>query len=134
MDAGHKVPTSEELHFAMNWMERKFKQVIFFVASNDINWCHRYLKNENVFISNFTSAEDDFTLMQSCDHMIMTVGTFGWWAAWMTSHRGGDVMYYRDRFSVGGWKYDHFDRATHYPGHWLAFLNNSVIESKDLAP
>ena len=134
VDVGHKVPTSEELHFAMNWMERKFKEVIFFVASNDINLCHRYLKNENVFISNFTSAEDDFTLMQSCDHMIMTVGTFGWWAAWMTSHRGGDVMYYRDPFSVRGWKYDHFDRVTHYPAHWLAYLNNSVILSKDLAP
>ena len=81
MDAGHKLPTSEELHFAMNWMERKFKEVIFFVASNDINWCQRYLKKENVFISNFTSAEDDFTLMQSCDHKIMTVGTFGCWGS-----------------------------------------------------
>ena len=134
VDAGHKVPTSKDLHFAMKWMERKFKQVIFFVASDDKTWCHRYLKKENVFISNFPSAEDDFTLMQSCDHMIMTVGTFGWWAAWMTSHRGGDVMYYRDPFNVGGWKYDHFDRMTHYPGHWLAYMNNSVIQSKDLAP
>ena len=134
VDAGHKVPTPEDLHFAMNWMKEKFKQVLFIVASDDKDWCHRYLKKENVFISNFTSAEDDFTLMQSCDHMVRTVGTFGWWAAWMTSHKGGDVMYYRDPFSVGGWKYNHFDRMTHYPGHWLAYVKNSVIRSKDLAP
>ena len=29
VDAGHKVPTSEELHFATNWMERKFKRCFF---------------------------------------------------------------------------------------------------------
>ena len=130
--AGCKIPTPADLHFAMNWMERKFKEVIFYVASNGKNWCHKHLKKENVFISNFTCAEDDFTLMQSCDHMIMTVGTFGWWAAWMTSHRGGDVMYYRDPFTAGSFKYGHFDRAKRFPGHWLTYGNNSVIQSKDV--
>ena len=120
--------------FAMNWMEEKYKQVLFIVASNNKKWCQRYLKKENVFISYFISAEDDFTLMQSCDHMIMTVGTFGWWAAWMTSYRGGDVMYYKDPFTPGSHKDNHFDRVSHYPGHWLAYGNNLVIQSKDLAP
>ena len=133
VEAGLKVPTPADLHFAMKWMEEKYKQVLFIVASNNKNWCHRYLKKENVFISNFISAEDDFTLMQSCDHMVMTVGTFGWWAAWMTSHRGGDVMYYRDPFTPGSRKDRHFDRVSHYPGHWLAYGNNSVIQSKYLA-
>ena len=134
VDAGHKVPAPADLHFAMKWMEEKYKQVLFIVASNNKNWCLRYLLKENVFISNFTSAEDDFTLMQSCDHMIMTVGSFGWWAAWMTSYRGGDAMYYRDPFTPGSYKDKYFDRVTHYPGNWLAYTNNSVIQSKDVAP
>ena len=132
VDRGFKVPKAEDMHFAMKWMERKFNQVLFFVASNDKKWCQMHLKKENVFISNFTSAEDDYTLMQSCDHMIMTLGTFGWWAAWMTSQRGGDVMYYRDPFIPGSRIDRQFERKTHYPGHWLAYTNNSVIQSKEV--
>ena len=48
----------------------------------------------------------------------------------MTSYRGGDVMYYRDPFTVGSFKYRHFDRAIRFPGHWLTYGNNSVIQSK----
>ena len=44
----------------------------------------------------FSSYVDDFVLLQSCDHVIMTVGTFGWWA----SQRGGTVMYYKDPFPI----------------------------------
>ena len=48
----------------------------------------------------FSSYVDDFVLLQSCDHVIMTVGTFGWWAAWLTSQRRGTVMYYKDPFPI----------------------------------
>lgn len=100
VDIGFRVVSKQDILFAMNWMENKFEQVLFIVATNGKEWCQKHLKRENVFISNFTSAEDDFTLMQSCDHMVMTVGTFSWWAGWMTSQRGGDVMYYRDYFTI----------------------------------
>ena len=133
VDLGYKVASEEDINFAMNWIQKKYKQVLFIVASNGKSWCERHLKKENVFISNFTSAEDDFTLMQSCDHMIMTVGMFGWWAAWMTSHRGGDAMYYRNPFTVGSFMHGQFNRATYFPEHWLSYGNNSVMESKDVA-
>ena len=58
--------------------------------------------------------------------MIMTVGTFGWWAAWMTSYRGGDVMYYRDPFTVGSFMHGQFNRATYFPEHWLSYGNNLI--------
>ena len=34
VEAGLKVPTPADLHFAMKWMEEKYKQVLFIVASN----------------------------------------------------------------------------------------------------
>ena len=33
-------------------------------------------------------------MLASCDHVIMTVGTYGWWGAYLA---GGDVVYYWDR-------------------------------------
>ena len=113
----------------MKTIKKKFKQVIFFVASEEQNWYRKQFHQANVVMSNMTSYLEDFVLMQSCDHMVMTVGTFGWWAAWMTSHRGGDVMYYRDPFTVGSSMYHHFNRRSHFPGHWLAYGDNLVTKN-----
>ena len=131
-DVGYKMAPLEDVHFAMNWMERKFKQVIFFVASEGHKFCRKNFPQENVFVSNMTSDLEDFVLMQSCDHVIMTVGTFGWWAAWMTSQRGGDVVYYRHPFKVDSSMYLNFDRHSRFPGHWMSYGDNLIIESKDL--
>ena len=122
----------EDVYFAMNWMERKFKQVIFFVASDGHEFCRKNFPQENVFVSNMKSDLEYFILMQSCDHVIMTVGTFGWWAAWMMSQRGGNVMYYRRLFTFGSHIHKKFSRHSHFPGHWLSYGNDSVIELKVL--
>ena len=129
---GRKTPSSEEIKFAMKFMEEKFKHVIFIVASDDKNWCAKHLLKANVFISNFTSYVDDFVLLQSCDHMIMTVGTFGWWAAWLTSQRGGIAMYYKDPFTVDSEMYNMYKRHNHYPEDWFAYDKNSVVKSRQL--
>ena len=124
--------SAKDIKLAMSYMEKKFSQVIFFVASDDPQWCQEHLKKENVFLSNLASPEEDYTLLQSCDHMIMTTGTYGWWAGWMTSYRGGEVMYYRYPMTVGSFLWRHFDRKTYYPGHWLSYGNDSVVVSKDV--
>ena len=119
---------AEDILFAMDYIEQKYKSVIFFIASDGKEWCNRYLKKnrENVFISNLTTTEEDFALLQSCDHMIMTVGTFGWWAGWMTSQRGGDVLYYRYHFKCHD-ACDRFERADHFPSNWLSYYNKTII-------
>ena len=126
------MSTPQDIKFAMKYMQTKFQNVIFIIASEVKAWCANNLREENVFISNFTSHIDDFVLMQSCTHMIMTVGTFGWWATWLTSHRGGTVMYHRDPFRVGSLAYNMHKRHNHYAGHWLTYNNKSVVESRKL--
>ena len=151
MDLGLKFVPLDDIRFAMKWMEKKFNQVIFIIASEELYWSKLNLAQEertilstlslylegfnetNMIMSNMTSDLEDFVLMQSCDHKIMTVGTFGWWAAWMTSQRGGDVMYYRHPFQVESSMYQNFDRHSRFPGHWLSYGDNLITESKNLA-
>ena len=52
VDLGYKVAPEEDINFAMKWMEEKYKQVLFIVASNGKTWCESNLVKENVFISN----------------------------------------------------------------------------------
>ena len=128
----YNIIGAEELLFAMNWMEKRHKGVVFHVASDDLHWSRKYLNKKNVFLSNFTSAEEDFVLMQSCDHMIMTVGTFGWWAAWMTSQRGGDVMFHRTPCKPQSPASVDFDKGSYFLPKWWSYQNQSVIQFRDL--
>ena len=81
-----------------------------------------------------TSQNEDFVLMCNCDHMIMTVGTFGFWGAWFTSWRGGIVMYYEHVFSKTSLiKVKSFSRHDWFPPHWLAYTNRTITESRYLS-
>ena len=127
----YKLPSPEEIFYAMNYMEKKYKYVVFIITSDSKEWCTQHLQKHNVYISNMTLYED-FVLLSSCDHVIMTVGTFGWLAAWLTSQRGGTVVYYKDPFTVGSYLYKMYKRHNYFPGHWLAYNNNSVLQSMKL--
>ena len=68
-----------------------------------------------------TSVEEDFVLMSSCDHMIMAVGTFGWWASWLTSQRGGTSMYYKYPFTTTSGARKRFVSEDHFPHKWETY-------------
>lgn len=53
------------------------------VCSEDINWCKQNLKIKNAVYSNNTSWDEDFTLLNQCQHQIMANSTFSWWAAYL---------------------------------------------------
>ena len=129
---GFLVPSAADIKNAMRYLEKKHSNTVFMVAANDIEWCKLNLNNSNVYFSNMNSSNEDFVLMSSCDHMIQTVGTFSWWAGWLTSWRGGTVMYYQHVFAENTDVYTSFSRHDMFPGHWLAYTNMSIIESKYL--
>ena len=74
-DRGFKFAPLPAIKFGMKTMKNKFNQVIFIVASEEQKWCRKQFHQTNFVMSNMTSYLEDFVLMQSYDHMIMTVGT-----------------------------------------------------------
>ena len=129
---GRQVAPAEDLINAMRYIETKFNHTIFIVASNSIEWCQKHLNKHNVYFSQFESANQDFTLISNCDHMIMTVGTFGWWAGWLTSWRGGIAMYYQQLFGKKTPTYRSCNRHDFIPADWLAYTSSSITRSGDL--
>lgn len=84
---------------AMNYFENLYPTVLFIVASDDLKWSKNGLKNKtNVYISTGNSGPEDMALLSLTNHTIMSVGTFGWWAAWMTR---GTTLYYKQVFAPG---------------------------------
>ncbi|KAK2165068.1 hypothetical protein LSH36_55g04022 [Paralvinella palmiformis] len=94
---GYAVPDAAYIERAMRYFEcnRTAKKPHFLVVSNDVDWCVNNIRTRRrlVTFSRGNDAITDMALLASCDHVVMTVGTFGWWAAWLS---GGQVVYYKN--------------------------------------
>ena len=126
---GYRLPEPEDIIFAIDYMKKELNHSVFIVSSDSKQWCLQNLARQNIHISRFTLDFKDFVLMSSCDHMIMTVGTFGWWAAWLTSQRGGTVMYYNHPFVSGSFLDSVLDRNDHFLPRWMSYNRTSVNDT-----
>ncbi|XP_060145468.1 galactoside alpha-(1,2)-fucosyltransferase 1 isoform X2 [Globicephala melas] len=83
------------LQQAMDWFRARHEAPIFVVTSNGMEWCRENIDTSRGDVT-FTGdgQEDvpskDFALLTQCNHTIMTIGTFGFWAAYLA---GGDTVY-----------------------------------------
>ncbi|XP_038635255.1 galactoside alpha-(1,2)-fucosyltransferase 2-like [Scyliorhinus canicula] len=89
------IADKKYLEKAMAYFRNKYKNVVFVVTSNGMDWSKENIDNSkgDVFFSDNpkqSSPADDIALLAHCNHTIMTVGTFGYWAAYLA---GGETIY-----------------------------------------
>ncbi|KAK2158518.1 hypothetical protein LSH36_168g04089 [Paralvinella palmiformis] len=75
---------------AMSYFSRKYERVQFIVGSDDMGWSKENVKGRNVVYSHH-SAPIDLAIFANCDHMIMCLGSYSWWAGWLCR---GTTIYY----------------------------------------
>ncbi|NP_001075871.1 galactoside alpha-(1,2)-fucosyltransferase 2 [Oryctolagus cuniculus] len=83
------------LEQALDWFRAPTAPPVFVVTSNGMAWCRENIdasRGDVVFAGNGLegSPAKDFALLTQCNHTVMTIGTFGFWAAYLT---GGDTVY-----------------------------------------
>ncbi|XP_046550387.1 galactoside 2-alpha-L-fucosyltransferase SEC1-like [Haliotis rubra] len=101
---------------AIRHMKTKFRDPIFLIATDDKRWCRKNLQSPDVILMDNTDPYLDFATLTLCDHMIMTVGTFGWWAAWLSN---GYTVYYKDYPRAGSWLASEFTDADYFMPDWV---------------
>lgn len=87
------VADKKYLEKAMTYFRNKFKNVIFAVTSDGMDWCKENINNSkgDVFFSDtLNSPGQDLSILAHCNHTIMTIGTFGYWAGYLA---GGETIY-----------------------------------------
>ena len=98
------MPPPEYFSQTIQHFRRTIPRVHFFVVSDDIEWCMQQdVFHQKAYISlvQNSSVMADFALLVLCNHMIITVGTFGWWGAFLGPHlHGGEVLYYQSEFNM----------------------------------
>ncbi len=114
---GFRLPSMTYFNKAMNYYRTKYDNVVFVVVGQDASWCVRNLGNNvDLFITQCHSKEVDMATLVACDHIIMTTGTFGWWAGFLA---GGTVVYYKDMFYPGSSIGNMTNMDDWVPPHWI---------------
>lgn len=54
------------------------------VVSDDPEWCRKHFTDPRcVIVDAGNRSIEDFSLLQSCDHHVVSNSSFSWWAAWL---------------------------------------------------
>ena len=122
-EKGFIQPPMEYFYNAMNYFLERHERVQFVVASDDIPWCKENLKAEHIVYSGQT-YNVDMAIMTSCDHVIITLGSFSWWIGWLNK---GTTIYHLRFPPPGTYESMHHRREFWYPpddefNHWVPLL------------
>ena len=112
---GFTVATKEYLTQAVNYFNKRYNKILYVVCSNDKQWSRDNFPVNNSLFSHYEDGGVDLAILSQCNHTIMTVGSFGWWAAWLVN---GTTVYYKD-WPKPGSKLSHlYNINDYFYPHW----------------
>lgn len=101
--------------------------IAFFVFGNDIEWNKKVTRQMDlrkpkqthfIFVDSrrTTGANDLCAMAKYCDHMIISTGTFSWWAGYLNR---GMVVYQKEYARNGTYIYDQYDPDDVFLPSWI---------------
>lgn len=112
------ICTDAYYNAAFNELKKRVIDPVFFIFSDDEDYCKMKYSNEHVVIvpsSNLDDAYLDIILMSKCKHHITANSSFSWWGTALSEKKGIIVMPSR-----------HNNRMENNP---LAFENSLIIDN-----
>ncbi|XP_071108140.1 galactoside alpha-(1,2)-fucosyltransferase 2-like [Haliotis cracherodii] len=91
-DFGYQLAPVEYIQRAMEYFRLRYSHVTFVLATTSAVFIKDLLKDGSVIHVTGGTAIADMAIMARCDHLIQTVGTYGWWSGFLNN---GTVVYYK---------------------------------------
>ncbi|XP_063415480.1 galactoside 2-alpha-L-fucosyltransferase SEC1-like [Mytilus trossulus] len=119
---GYKVATKSYLNKAFKFFRSKFKNCLFliFTAPNreDLKWRKYHMNGSDVINVDANERDVDMCALSKCNHTIITVGSFGWWSAWLNK---GMTIYFNDVVRPNSYLSRDFsnDMKDYFPSSWI---------------
>jgi len=114
---GWSEPEPDYFNRSMAYYCACHPRVLFVVLSNDMRWCRRNVVGDHVVYSTGKTPIEDMAIASLCDHAIITVGTYGWWAAWFS---GGVVVTQKNFPTPRSPLLRKLSRQDYYKPEWVA--------------
>jgi hypothetical protein len=126
-----QFPPDSYFQGAMAEMTKRFApaHVQFVVVSDDAEWCSKqtFFGAPNVHVESH-SPELDLAILANCDGVVITVGTFGWWGAFLSR---GLVLYYHEEFKMDHrTNKDHVVKTDYYLPTWSGWTKQGPWASQ----
>jgi len=79
---------------AIEHLKSMYKNIYFFVFSDDIQWVKNNLDENNFIVidNNQKNPYIDMYLMSQCNHNIIANSSFSWWAAWLNTNEQKKII------------------------------------------
>ncbi|OQV16657.1 putative Galactoside [Hypsibius exemplaris] len=119
MKFGHKTATEDYLLRAALHFQRTSQSVIFIVISNDISYCKELYKEPNFLFMDGNSEAVDMAILSLMDKIILSIGTFGWWGAYLSDAK--EIYYYRNWPREGSAFKAMINATEYFLPSWTAF-------------
>jgi galactoside 2-L-fucosyltransferase 1/2 len=110
------VPAPESyLLRQLDEFRKKFQTAIFLITSDDLGYCRRLFKGDDVFVLEENTAELDMAVLSLTDHVVVSVGSYGWWIAYLSDAKS--VTYYESWLNGSVLK-QQFPKGDYFLSHW----------------
>lgn len=99
---------------AIKIIREKIKNPVFYIFSDEIDWCKNNLKWEGTvhFMNKENKDYEDLNLMSHCKHYIIANSSFSWWGQYLGN--------YSDKMVIAPKKwYNHSKKADIYMNNWI---------------
>ena len=116
---GLTVATESYYQNAVEHICRSHENIRLFVTSDNITDAERYISKVNASVSVYYSnntQDVDLAMLSMSDAVIMSTGTFGWWAAWLANKT---TIYYKNYPRSGSEFASKMNTANYYCPSWL---------------
>jgi hypothetical protein len=112
------------------YFRQTYENVVFVVASDDQLWCHTHLNDRDV---DFTlnpqrlpqdNVAIDLAILASCNHTIMSYGTYSFWAAYL-KQSGTTLFFEHQNFPF------HVDEINDEVTQWIPWKDPCITVDKN---
>lgn len=114
---GFAPATEEYLLRTLLHVQITHAPVVFFVLSNDMGYCKKLFVESNFFFVENTSPQVDMAVVSLMDYVILSVGTFGWWSAYLSDAK--EIYYFKDWPMNGSGLHGVFDHDDFFLPSWI---------------
>ena len=87
------------------------------VCTDDPDWVEQQPLFRGAHVSRGFSPGQDMALLSECDDLVLSTGTFGWWAGYFKQNRGTVHFYFKSDHHVAQGRFVFSD---HFPANWVA--------------
>ena len=127
---GYTPPGKAYFDNAIRYFLGRFnKSIHFIVCTDDFSWTTTNVvlptgrtktspsaPDVTMTYSRDRTTEVDLAILSMCYHVIMSCGTFGWWAGWLAN---GRTIYYKNWPRKSTQLYEMFKHEDFYPPSWI---------------